>query len=345
MITLYPLLFENNFHPTIWGGNRIKPMKGLAGDAEPIGESWECSAVPGNESVVANGVLAGKTLNELVNEYGELLLGKTVFQMYGKTFPLLIKFIDAAKDLSIQVHPDNDMAQKYHNSFGKTEMWYIMDAEPGAKLYSGLKSPISVYEYNKRIEDGSICEVLASHDVKAGDTFFIPAGRIHAICGGILLAEIQQSSDLTYRIFDYNRPGLDGKMRELHTELAAEAINYKVFNDYRGHYERRINKPVCIAECEYFTVKLLETTRAFHRKLYKYDSFVSYMCLEGTCTITLRSWEKFNKKDEPCVKQITLTKGNSCLIPAGIADFDVTPHNQQGITRLLETYINNRDYN
>lgn len=345
METLYPLLFKNNFHEKIWGGNRIKPMKGLPSDDAPIGESWECSAVPGCESVVANGVFAGKTLNELVVEYEELLLGNQVYKMYGTTFPLLIKFIDAAKDLSIQVHPDNKMAKEYHDSFGKTEMWYIMDAEPGAKLYSGLKSQISAYEYEKRVEDGSICTVLQEHEVKAGDTFFIPAGRIHAICGGVMVAEIQQSSDLTYRIFDYNRPGLDGKPRQLHTELAAKAIDYKVYPDYRGHYERRINKPVCISECEYFTVKLLETTRAFHRKLYKYDSFVSYMCLEGTCTITIRSWEKFDKKAAPCVREITLTKGNSCLIPAGIADFDVTPHNPQGITRLLETYINNRDFN
>lgn len=343
--TLYPLLLNNNLHTKVWGGSRIKPMKGLAADSERIGESWECSAVPGSESVVENGIFAGRTLNSLVDEYGEKLLGKKVYKMYGAKFPLLIKFIDAESDLSIQVHPDNKMAKEYHDSFGKTEMWYVMDAKPGAKLYSGFKCQISEYEYKKRVEDGTICDVLQEHPVKSGDAFFIPAGRIHAICGGIMVAEIQQSSDLTYRIFDYNRPGLDGKPRQLHTELAAKAIDFKVYDNYRSEYVRKINKPVCIAECEFFTVKLLEVDRAFHRKLYKYDSFISYMCLEGTCTITIRSWEMFDKKNEPCVRKITLTKGNSCLIPAGIADFDVTPHNPDGLTKLLETYINNRDFN
>ena len=223
---LYPLLFRNNFFSKIWGGSLLKKLKGIEdNDPTPIGESWEISAVPGKESVVGNGSLQGRKLNELVTEYKEELIGRTVYDMYGETFPLLIKFIDAAKDLSIQVHPNDEMAKKYHDSFGKTEMWYIMDTKPGAKLYSGFKSLISKYEYGKRIEDGSICDVLASHDVKEGDVFYIPSGRIHAICSGTLLAEVQQSSDLTYRIFDYNRPGLDGKPRALHTALASEALD------------------------------------------------------------------------------------------------------------------------
>ncbi|WP_418878259.1 type I phosphomannose isomerase catalytic subunit, partial [Xylanibacter rarus] len=170
---LYPLLFESNLYSKVWGGNLLKALKGINdGDTAPIGESWEISAVPGKESVVGNGSLQGRKLNELVTEYKEELIGRTVYDMYGETFPLLIKFIDAAKDLSIQVHPNDEMAKKYHDSFGKTEMWYIMDTKPGAKLYSGFKSLISKYEYGKRIEDGSICDVLASHDVKEGDVFY-----------------------------------------------------------------------------------------------------------------------------------------------------------------------------
>lgn len=342
--TLYPILFENNFQTTVWGGHRIKPLKGMPADDEPIGESWECSAVPGKESIVANGVMKGKMLNELVKEYGPSFVGKKVYEVYGEKFPLLIKFIDAEKDLSIQVHPNDELAQIRHQSFGKTEMWYIMDATPEAKLYAGMKSPISHYEYLKRIEDGSICDVLQEHPVSAGDVFFIPAGRIHAICEGVMVAEIQQNSNLTYRIFDYNRLGLDGKPRELHTDLAEDAIDYKVYEDYRSHYIPQTNKPVCLTECELFTVKVLETNRAFHRKLYKYDSFVVYMCLEGNCKISLRSWEGFNKKDKPCVTEVELTKGNSCLIPAGVADVDVVPNNEYGMTKLIETYIDNKNF-
>jgi mannose-6-phosphate isomerase len=341
---LYPLLFEDNLHTIVWGGHRLKPMKYLPADEEPIGESWEISAVKSSRSIVKNGPLAGTDLDTLTREYKELLMGVNVYQKYGDQFPLLIKFIDAAKDLSIQVHPNDQLAAKRHQTFGKTEMWYIIKADPGAKLYSGFKSPISKYEYEKRIEDHSICEVLQEHEVKAGDVFFIPAGRVHAICGGILLAEVQQSSDITYRIFDYNRPGLDGKPRQLHTELAKDAIDYTVLDDYRSHYERKLNKPVTLVMNEFFVVKLLEVNRSFHRKLYKYDSFVIYMCMEGHCTIRINSMQGFDKNQEPPVKQITLTEGYSCLIPACVADLHVTPYNPNGLTKILEVYIDNRNF-
>lgn len=346
MKILYPLLFEDNFHTIVWGGNRLKPMKNQPADNEPIGESWEVSAVEGSRSVVKNGPLAGKDLAELTREYGELMLGNAVATRYGDQFPMLVKFIDAAKDLSIQVHPNDELARQRHNCFGKTEMWYVMKAEPGAYLYSGFNQAITKYEYQKRIEDGSICEVLEKHEVKAGDVFFIPAGRVHAICGGILLAEIQQSSNITYRIFDYNRAGLDGKPRQLHTEWAKDALDYSVEEDYRTHYEHRINKPVPIVVNEFFVVKLLEVNRAFHRKLYKYDSFVIYMCLEGTCTIRISSTQGFGKNAMPAEEDrvVTLTEGNSCLIPASVADFYVEPHNPNGITRLLEAYIDNKNF-
>jgi mannose-6-phosphate isomerase len=297
-------------------------------------------------SVVKNGPLAGRNLAELTSEYGELMLGKAVAAKYGDKFPILIKYIDAAKDLSIQVHPDDALAKARHNCFGKTEMWYVMKAEPGASLYSGFKQHISKDEYAKRIADGTICDVLQKHEVKSGDVFFIPAGRVHAICGGIMVAEIQQSSNITYRIFDYNRMGLDGKPRQLHTEEAVDTIDYSVHDDYRTHYERKINKPVPLVETSFFIVKLLEVDRSFHRKLYKYDSFIAYMCLEGDCTIRIKSTQGFGSGVMPAEEDtiVRLTEGNSCLIPASVADLYVEPNNSAGTTKLLETYIDNKNY-
>jgi len=344
MNTLYPLQFKQNFFELVWGGNKLKPLKGLPADDEKIGESWEISAVPHKESFVSNGPLEGYSLSELVDYYKELLLGRKVVEMYGNTFPLLVKFIDAEKDLSIQVHPDDEMAMVRHNCLGKTEMWFVVDAKPGAYLYSGFASPISKYEYEKRIEDGSICDVLAKHEVKKGDVFFIPAGRVHAICGGIMIAEIQQSSDITYRIFDYNRPGLDGKPRQLHTELAKDALDYKVYDNYKTDYEYKVNKPVAMTESPFFTVKRHVINRSFHRKLYKYDSFIIYMCLHGDCKIELRSTEGFDG-DMPEINVIELTKGNSCLIPAACADVNLVPNNPERETELLEVYIDNKNFN
>ena len=207
-------------------------------------ENWVLSGVPGSESVVAEGPAAGRTLGEV----------------YGGEFPLLIKFIDAHQDLSIQVHPDDALAAVRHHCKGKTEMWYIIGASDGAHLYSGLAKAISPEEYTRRVEDGTITDVLADHKVAPGDVFFIPAGRIHAICGGCYLAEIQETSDITYRIYDYKRPGLDGKPRQLHTELAKDAIDYTVAEDYKTHYERRENEPVEIVKCNHFTTTLFELT-------------------------------------------------------------------------------------
>lgn len=337
---IYPLIFENIFCPTVWGGQLLKSFKGIEDNScKPVGESWEVSAIPGKESVVRDGTLQGSTLTELVDEYREQLLGRKVYEKYGCKFPLLIKFIDAEKDLSIQVHPNDEIAKKYHDSFGKSEMWYVIGSKPGAKLYSGFKSRIDRQEYERRIADASICEVLASHQVKEGDVFYIPAGRVHAICSGILLAEIQQSSDLTYRIFDYNRPGLDGKPRELHTALAGEALDYGVEEDYRTHYTRDVNRPVQLVENKFFTVNLLETDEAFRRTLYPYDSFVVYMCLSGACRIRICSWNG----EEPEIRQVCLRKGTSCLIPACMADTELIPENSGESVKLLEVYIDNKD--
>lgn len=328
---LYPFLFEPNLHTVVWGGHLLRPYKGLEPSVEPIGESWEVSTVPTSISIVANGVWKGKDLISVINEQTEAILGKKVNEKYQGKLPLLVKFIDAKRDLSIQVHPNDEMAMREHGKMGKSEMWYIIKAEPGAHLYAGFKQEITPYEYQKRIEDGSITEVLADHKVKAGDVFYLPAGRVHAICGGIMLAEVQQSSDVTYRIFDYNRPGMDGKPRELHTELAAKALNFHVEENYRTEYDDKADKAVQIIDSPYFDVRVMEINKPKHRDLRKYDSFVISMCIEGDCKIHVRSTDD----------EIELKAGNSTLIPAVIADYDVYP--QHGKSIILDAFIDNMD--
>lgn len=327
---LYPLLFEPNLHEIVWGGNKLTAWKGLAAK-DHIGESWEVSCVESSPSVIANGTWTGYTLKEVIKKHPEAILGREVSKRYGGELPLLVKFIDARKDLSIQVHPDDEMAARLHGKNGKSEMWYVLDAEPGAYLYSGFKEELSAEEYKRKVEDGTIVESLAKHGVKAGDVFYLPAGRVHAICNGILLAEVQQSSDVTYRIYDYNRPGLDGKPRELHTELAAEALNYQVEDEYRTEYSNEDNRANSIIDSPYFSVRVTELTKTFHRNLIKYDSFIISMCLKGDCIIKVRS-----TGDE-----VLLREGFSCLIPAAIADYDITPVN--GSSKVLDAYINNMD--
>ena len=328
---LYPFLFQPNLHTVVWGGNQLKPYKGLEPSDEPIGESWEVSAVPGSISIIANGEWQGRDLVSMINEYPNEILGKAVNEKYHGKLPLLVKFIDARKDLSIQVHPNDEMAMREHGKMGKSEMWYIIKADEDAHLYAGFKQQITPYEYQKRVEDGSITEVLADHKVKTGDVFYLPAGRVHAICGGIMLAEIQQSSDVTYRIYDYNRPGLDGKPRELHTELAAKALDYHVEENYRTDYLNTSDKAVQIIDSPYFDVRVMEITSTFHRDLRKYDSFVISMCLEGDCKIHVRNTGE----------EIILKEGNSTLIPAVIADYVIIP--LQGKVRILDAFIDNMD--
>ena len=309
----YPLRFKLNRKILVWGT-----------------EDWTVSAVPGSESVVANGPWEGMKLPELVSKYSVEILGRKVAEAYGNQLPLLTKIIDAQKDLSIQVHPNDEMAQREHGKSGKSEMWYILQADEGAHLYAGFKQPISPYEYQKRVEDGSITEVLADHQVQAGDVFYLPAGRVHAICGGIKLAEVQQSSDVTYRIFDYNRPGLDGKPRELHTELAAKALDYTVYPEYKTTHGDVCDVAHKILNTPYFSIKVVEATAPFHRNMLKYDSFIIMMNLKGDCQVRLRGTQE----------GITLPEGASCLIPAVVADYDIIPSGPS--TKVLEAFINNR---
>ena len=228
-----PLKFEDILKPVIWGGNEICKFKDVNPKLEGIGESWEISQVEGNVSVVADGEYKGATLTEVMEKEGVSLLGKHVVERFGKDFPLLIKFIDARDFLSIQVHPDDTLAKERHNSFGKTEMWYVISAVEGAGLYSGFSQEITPEEYVERIENNTITDVLQFHEVKSGDVFFLPAGRVHAIGKGIFIAEIQQNSNITYRIYDYNRKDQNGNGRELHTELAKDAIDYKLYSDLK----------------------------------------------------------------------------------------------------------------
>ena len=327
-VKLYPLLFEPNLLTTIWGGRKLRPFKGLEPTDEPKGESWEVSAIPTSVSIISNGIWKGRDLNSLIQEFPNEILGKAVNEKYQGKLPILVKFLDANRDLSIQVHPDEEMAQRVHGKRGKSEMWYVIDADADSHLIVGFNREISLEEYHRRIAEGTITEVLADHKVKPGDVFFIPAGCVHALCGGIMVAEVQQSSDVTYRIFDYNRPGLDGKPRELHTELAAEALNFHVGNN-RIDYDRKDNCAVKMIDYPDFSVSLMDLTKPIHRDMLSYDSFVISMCIDGDCVICERGTGE----------KTTLKKGSSVLIPASIADYDIIPVN--GNSRLLEIYIDN----
>ena len=328
---MYPLLFQPNLHTTVWGGHQIQAYKGLAATDEPIGESWEVSAVPPSTSIISNGEWSGRDLISVIDEQPEAILGKAVNERFQGKLPLLVKFIDARQDLSIQVHPDDEMAQREHGKMGKSEMWYVLKADQGAHLYAGFEQEITADEYQQRITDGSITHVLARHEVRKGDVFYIPAGRVHSIGAGIMLVEVQQSSDVTYRIYDYDRRGLDGNPRELHTELAAKALDYHVEENYRTEYMETYNRAMKIIDTPDFVVRVMEVTGSFHRNLLKYDSFIISVCLEGDCKISIRS-----TGDE-----IMLPAGHSTLIPAAIADYDIIP--LHGMSRLLESFIDNMD--
>lgn len=288
-------------------------------------ELWVLSGIPERISRVADGPCKGMTVNELIALKGASLMGKKVYEQFGNEFPLLIKFIDAHQDLSIQVHPDEEMAQRIHGGHGKTEMWYVLRTEEGAHLYSGLSRAITPEEYSKRIADDSIVEVLADHKIAPGDVFFLPAGRIHAICGGTYLAEIQQTSDFTYRIYDYNRPGADGKPRQLHTNLARQAIDYKVCDNYKTDYVPEQDKSQQIVSCPYFTTSVLDLTKPLEENLSSLDSFVVAMCLEGAGEISAEG------------DTLSLRANEVVLIPATADKVSFTP--AEGGFKLLTTRL------
>lgn len=324
-MNLYPVTFKPILKKIIWGGSAISPFKGIVPVQEGIGESWELSDVEGNVSMVANGPMEGRSLDDLIHMYGDALVGKKVLEQFGITFPLLIKFIDARDNLSIQVHPDDKLAKKRHNSFGKTEMWYVIKAAPDATLYSGFSQQIDADEYVKRVQNNTIMEVLQCYDVKAGDVFFLPAGRVHAIGAGCFIAEIQQTSNITYRIYDYNRKDAAGNTRELHTELAKDAIDYTFLPDYRTPYKEEKDRPVELVSCNYFTTNLLELDKEVSRDFASLDSFVVYICMEGALQL------KDNKGNT-----IEITQGQTVLVPADTDSVILTP---SPTAKLMETYI------
>jgi mannose-6-phosphate isomerase len=337
---MYPLKFKPIFKTIVWGGEKIAPYKGVETAQEHIGESWELSGVKGNESVVAHGALAGKTIAELVKEYKGRLVGEHVYADTGDEFPLLIKFIDALSDLSVQVHPNDGLAAVRHNgSKGKTEMWYVVGAEPGAHLLAGMTEEITPDEYERRVTDGTITDVLARHDVHPGDVFFLPAGRIHAICGGCFIAEIQQTSDITYRIYDYGRLGLDGKPRELHTELAKDAIDYKVYPDYRTPYTPVKNAENEVVSCKYFTTSIYDLDQVVTKDLSDTDSFLVVMCLSGHGTLTDAEpvFDAEGRRGPTKGHAIDLRQGETVLVPASSQNITFTP-SEEGM-KVLTSYI------
>lgn len=322
---MYPLKFKPILKSTIWGGEKIIPFKQLQNDQTQVGESWEISDVPGDESVVAEGADAGKNLSQLMDEYRGALVGQANYERFGGKFPLLIKFIDAQQDLSIQVHPDDKLAMQRHNSMGKTEMWYVVDATADAHLRSGLSKSITPDEYAQMIADNTICDALRDYSIRPGDVFFLPAGRIHSIGAGSFIAEIQQTSNVTYRIYDFNRKDKNGNTRELHTELSKDAIDYTVLDDYRTNYTPAQNQPVELVSCPYFTTSVYDLTEPMTMDYTELDSFVIYICMQGACTVTDNEGNT-----------VALRAGESVLFPATTGKLEVTP---QGQVKFLETYV------
>ncbi len=301
---LYPLKFDPIMKDRLWGGSKLKELFQKPSETNTTGESWELSGVSGNVSVVSNGFLVGKTLNELISEYGATLLGNQVLARFGQEFPVLIKFIDAKQDLSIQLHPNDQLAKERHECFGKTEMWYIMDADPGANLVVGFNKTVDKAEYTASLENNTLLELLNYEPVSEGDTFFINTGKIHAIGAGVLLAEIQQTSDVTYRVFDFNRRDKDGNLRELHTDLALDAIDYEKKDDFKIDYSQATDTLNPMVDCSYFTTNFLNLTTDFFQDLSDRDSFTIYLCVAGNALIT-NDWGT-----------VELKKGETILVAA-----------------------------
>ena len=323
---MYPLKFHPIVKDKIWGGHKLQQIFGKEPAGLPnIGESWELSGYPTDASVVANGYLAGKSLPELIEKYGEQLVGKRVFERFGNTFPLLFKLIDANDDLSIQVHPNDETAGKRHNSFGKTEMWYVLHAEPEASLIIGFTKKCTKKQYLEALEKGEVETLLQKVPVQAGDVFFIPAGLVHAIGKGVMVAEIQESSDVTYRIYDYKRTDEKGNERELHTAEALDVISFSASKNPKTPYSLTTNAdPQLLVSCEYFTTNIMELDKPRRMQNVPDGTFVVYMCLEGRLEISGGT------------SNVLFGKGETVLIPAGM---DVPTIIPEGKVRLLEIYI------
>jgi mannose-6-phosphate isomerase len=322
---LYPLKFRPIYKDYLWGGQKLKTLLNKQNTPEIAAESWEISSVKDNVSVVAEGFLTGNPLDDLISVYMGDLTGDRVFERFGTELPVLIKFIDAAGDLSVQVHPDDEFAAAMHDDRGKTEMWYVIDADEGAELISGFNRDIDEQTFMEHLNGKKLPDILNYEPVKKGDVFFLPAGRIHAIGKGIVLAEIQQTSNRTYRIYDWERVDKEGNARELHLDMAVKVMDYKQRDDYRTQYDRIPNKTVNLADCPYFTTSLIEFDQPVDKDFALIDSFVVYICTEGALVI--------NYKDgEP----VALSRGETVLVPAALKEISLIPSKP---STLLEVYM------
>ncbi len=324
---LYPIKFIPIYKEKLWGGTKLKSVLGKDfGALSNCGETWEVSALEGHVSVVENGRDKGKTLTALIVQYKEQLMGKQVYQKYGNDFPLLVKFIDANKDLSIQVHPNDELALSRHNSWGKTEMWYVVQADEGSSLISGFNREMDKEKYLTYFEKGKIEEILNTIEAKKDDVFFLPSGRVHTIGKGLLIAEIQQSSDITYRIYDFDRKDADGNLRELHTAQALDAIDFQYHptDHYKHSYKDTENTLNELVKCNYFQTNKLVLTQPYVRDYASLDSFRIMIFLEGSATLVT------DKTTTSCVK------GDVFLIPAQIESLQIIPDKS---VKLLETYV------
>lgn len=319
----YPIKFKPILKEKIWGGKKLREVLNKDAAGDNLGESWEISGVAEAVSVVENGPLKGTSLNRLLVDYKEELLGEKIYKEFGAEFPLLIKFIDAKTELSVQLHPNDELARQRHNSFGKTEMWYIMQADENAEINVGFKETISKADYIEHLNEGKITEVLNFEKVKKGDSFFINTGKVHAIGAGVLLAEIQQTSDITYRIYDWDRTDSEGNSRELHTALAIDAIDFEKKEDFKLEYGSEKNTSSNIATCEYFTTNFLPVSGKVEKDYGQIDSFIIYMCVSGNAEIAV------NGNSE------TIEQGQTILIPAKNNKVHISSENAE----LLEVYI------
>lgn len=325
MSSLYPLKFKTIYKDKIWGGQKIKTyLHKDFGELPNCGETWEISGVKSDVSVVDGGSLDGQSLADLLEQYQDELVGKKVYDHFGNIFPLLVKFIDANDDLSIQVHPNDELAKKRHNSFGKTEMWYVIEADPGSSLIAGFNQEVNQDIYLEKLNSGHIMDILNREDVKADDVFFLPAGRVHTIGKGLLIAEIQQTSDITYRIYDFDRVDDKGNKRELHTEEALAAIDYKHYDHYKTQYTPEQNETVHLVSCPYFTTNVLDFTENVSKDYSNLDSFVIHVCVAGAYQL------KYGNE------QYEVKMGDCILLPKTIDHVELVT---EGGFKILESYI------
>lgn len=329
MSELYPLKFETVLKEKVWGGNALAThFNKKTNGSDHIGESWELSAIADDQSVISNGFLAGNNIEELIEVYMGDITGDQIYEKFGNEFPLLIKFIEAQEDLSIQVHPNDNLAKKRHKAYGKTEMWYILECKKNSKIYTGFKPGVTKEIYEDALKNNRIEDIMNVETPEPGNAFFTPAGRVHAIGAGIVLVEIQQTSDITYRIFDWNRKGTGKEKRELHTDLALDAIDFNQNGSNKLSKLPVINNNLNLVNCEFFNTNLLWFNKAIDKEYHFIDSFVVYICIDGEFQIC---WDGNTEK---------VIKGETVLLPAMIKEVTLKPLNE---ARLLEVYVNTID--